>query len=521
MPQSVSEPIEAAAAIRAMPASERIYTDYFGLRMAPFSITPDPEFLFLSDTHQSVIEKIHYGIHSRMGFMLLAGEVGTGKTTLCRELLDRLQERARTVYLINPSLNSCELLAGILEDLGIGLAPGASKKELIDHLNRYLLADPGAAPLVIIIDDAQTMPLATLEDLRLLSNLETDKSKLLQLLLVGQPELLAQLNRPELRQLQQRVTLHCRLAFLTLDEVAAYIQRRLFVAGNQGQVRFAAKAVRKIHRLSGGVPRLINKICDLALTAAYAANAHQVETAHVRAASQELIETDLGHCVILPRVAGWRNLMRRMAVAAAALALMGGIGGFWTYRDGVPEAVELRPAHAQASFGDIPAPAVDLAQATAPLPPEAGPYILQLGSYATLGSTQRAIDFYRQKGIAAYWSPIDRSGKGRVYRLFSGRYASASQARQYQQAHGLNEAKVMLAPWTVVVGPATSAKAWSTRISPDGFDPYPACRAADCQVIYAGAFESQAGAQTMASQIEQQSGLTVDVTECAPAQKDG
>ena len=269
---------------------DRIYTDFFNLKGAPFSITPDPEFLFLSETHRSVIEKIQYGIQSRMGFMLLTGEVGTGKTTLCRALLDLLQGDIRTVYVINPSLGSQELLSGILDDLGIAYPMNASKKELIDRLNRFLLANKNESPVVIIVDDAQTMPTATLEDLRLLSNLETDKTKLLQMLLVGQPELLTNLDQPQMRQLKQRVAVSCHLDYLTVDEVGGYIERRLFIAGNQGQIRFSPKVFKQIHRQSGGVPRVINKICDMALIAAYAANSYIVHSEHLKAAASELIE---------------------------------------------------------------------------------------------------------------------------------------------------------------------------------------------------------------------------------------
>ncbi|MGD9211071.1 MAG: AAA family ATPase [Desulfobacteraceae bacterium] len=269
----------------------RIYMDFFNLRGSPFSITPDPDFLFLSDTHRSVIEKIHYGIESRMGFMLLVGEVGTGKSTLCRVLLDQLQDNAKTVYLINPSLNGKELIASILDDLGVAWPAKAKKKELIDRLNRFLLSQDHASPVVIIIDDAQTMPPATMEDLRLLSNLETDKHKLLQMLLVGQPELRQLLDRPELRQLKQRITINCFLEFLSKEEVRGYIEQRLFIAGNQGQIRFAPKTITLLHKQSGGVPRMINKICDMALTSAYASGSHVVEISHLQAAYGELIES--------------------------------------------------------------------------------------------------------------------------------------------------------------------------------------------------------------------------------------
>jgi general secretion pathway protein A len=220
------------------------------------------------------------------------------------------------VYVINPALSGNELLANILDDLGIAYPPQASKKELIDRLNRFLMDKEDAGPVVIMVDDAQTMPLTTLEDLRLLSNLETDKTKLLQMLLVGQPELLNQLDRPEIRQLKQRVAVHCRLDFLSCAEVGGYIERRLFVAGNQGQVRFTPKVVRQIHRRSGGVPRIINKISDLALTAAYTTNSHIVQSIHFKVACSELIEGRDRWPRFCPV---WRRRLRIALVAAVAV----------------------------------------------------------------------------------------------------------------------------------------------------------------------------------------------------------
>ena len=172
-----------AESSRRRSSAERVYLDYYSFREAPFSITPDPEFLFLSSTHGSVINKILYGINSRMGFILLIGEVGTGKTTICRSILDNLEGKAETVYIINPSLSGRELISSILDDLGIPTPPETSKKELIACLNQFLLSAEERGPVVIIIDDAQTIPLDALEDLRLLSNLETDKDKLLQMVL--------------------------------------------------------------------------------------------------------------------------------------------------------------------------------------------------------------------------------------------------------------------------------------------------------------------------------------------------
>jgi general secretion pathway protein A len=190
----------------------RVYIDFYKLKEPPFSITPDPEFLFLSQTHQSVIERVLYSMDTRMGFILLSGEVGTGKTTICRSIIDTLSAKAEIVYIINPSLSGRALIASILDDLGIPYVADASKKDLIDQLNNFLLyRDCSNRPVVIIIDDAQTMPLEVLEDLRLLSNLETDKEKMLQMLIVGQPELEDNLSRPEMRQLRQRIFVNCRL----------------------------------------------------------------------------------------------------------------------------------------------------------------------------------------------------------------------------------------------------------------------------------------------------------------------
>jgi hypothetical protein len=199
------------------------------------------------------------------------------------------------------------------------------------------------------------MPLETLEDLRLLSNLETDKTKLVQMLLVGQPELVERLNRPELRQLKQRVALHCVLDFLSLDETAGYIARRLAVAGNKGQVRIAPKAVQRIHKYSGGVPRMINKICDLSLTAAYAADSRTVAAQHVATAFDELVETTSRASGARRWFPGWRLTRRRLALTIAGLICMAGLLGYGIYADWARKEVPAQAAKAGGLGGSTPA----------------------------------------------------------------------------------------------------------------------------------------------------------------------
>ncbi|PID40559.1 MAG: AAA family ATPase [Proteobacteria bacterium] len=272
---------------------ERVYLDYYRLAEAPFAITPDPDFLFSSNGHRQVLDAIGYAIDGYMGFVLLTGEVGTGKTTICRALLDRLNGKAETVYVINPSISGHELLANILADIGTPPEAGTGKKELIDRLSRHVLANHWQYPFVVIIDDAQTMPLETLEELRLLSNLETDKRKLIQVVLSGQPELLNMLADKRLRQLKQRIAINCHLSPLSAPETESYISRRLHVAGNQGQINFSRAAVRLIHKASGGIPRLINRVSDFSLTAGYVEDSPAIKPAHVKRALCELYDFNL------------------------------------------------------------------------------------------------------------------------------------------------------------------------------------------------------------------------------------
>ena len=265
-----------------------MYCPFFGLQEKPFSITPDPRFLFLSPSHQEALGYLFYGIEERKGFITITGEVGTGKTLLCRALLDRLGRQVRTALIFNSFLSEIELLRSINEDFGIPQS-GATRKELIDHLNQYLLSEFSAGRnAVLIIDEAQNLAPPVLEQIRMLSNLETERGKLLQIVLIGQPELRQQLARPELRQLNQRIALRYHLQPFNRQETEDYINHRLVVAGSHGGVKFSRRALSAIYRRSNGIPREINLLCDRAMLSAYVHGSNLIEHTLVRQAAMEL-----------------------------------------------------------------------------------------------------------------------------------------------------------------------------------------------------------------------------------------
>src|SRR5260370_23905887 len=255
-----------------------MYESYYGFSEKPFSLTPDPKYLYRSESHANAFDLLQYAIRRREGFVVLTREIGTGKPTLCSALLEQIHRTTFTALVLNPFLTEEDLLKRILQDFGVisreeakaGRLAHVSKQELIDTLYDFLLSViPIKASAVLIIDEAQNLPLRVLEEIRILSTLETDKEKLLQIILVGQLNLQTQLRSPELRQLDQRVSIRYELKPLDADAVAAYVAHRLNVAGGSAAVTFTAKAYERVHRLSAGVPRLINLVCDRALVAGY------------------------------------------------------------------------------------------------------------------------------------------------------------------------------------------------------------------------------------------------------------
>ncbi|MCG6916818.1 MAG: AAA family ATPase [Deltaproteobacteria bacterium] len=266
-----------------------MYLEFFGLREKPFGLTPDPKFLFFSEKHREALDHLLYGIHQKEGFVLISGDTGTGKTTLCRALLERLDpHEVKTSLVLNPLLNEKELLKAILEDFGLP-ATGTTKKELLDVLNRFLLKTLTAGgTAVLIIDEAQHLSTECLEQVRLLSNLETHKEKLIQIILVGSEELPAKLEAFELRHLQQRISLRYHLRPLDRRETRSYLQHRLNMARAAGSTSFDKGAYREIYRFSKGVPRLINIIAERSLLAAYLGGSRKVRLSHVVDGRQSL-----------------------------------------------------------------------------------------------------------------------------------------------------------------------------------------------------------------------------------------
>ena len=268
-----------------------MYYQYFGLTEAPFSIAVNPRYLFMSPRHRDALAHLLYGVGSG-GFILLTGEVGTGKTTINRALLEQMPEGTDIAIILNPALNALELLATACDELGIDYDAGnTTLKNLTDKLHQYLLDNHSKGrSTVLLIDEAQHLDFDVLEQIRLLTNLETNSEKLLQIVLIGQPELSQMLNRPELRQLNQRITARYNLEPLDLSETNAYIRHRLEVAGLPADRElFPPAVVRRIHHLTHGIPRLINVLCDRVLLGTYGRNLQRANQSLVNQAAKEVM----------------------------------------------------------------------------------------------------------------------------------------------------------------------------------------------------------------------------------------
>ncbi|MBI5274871.1 MAG: AAA family ATPase [Burkholderiales bacterium] len=330
-----------------------MYLAYFGLKQEPFSIAPDPRLLFMSERHREALAHLLYGVRGGGGFVLLTGEIGTGKTTVCRSFLEQVPENCNLAYIFNPKLTVLELLETVCHEFGIEVSRGGTVKDYLDPLNAFLLqAHAAGRNNVLVIDEAQNLSAEVLEQLRLLTNLETSERKLLQIILIGQPELREILARPELEQLAQRVIARYHLQALGEGEAAQYVRHRMDASGLDRPFPFDRRALQRIHRLTGGVPRRINLLCDRALLGAYAGGQATVTPRIVEQAAAEVFDPAPA------QAATWRKPALAMGLG---LALGAGLLAAAT------NAVREEPAAASAA--PAPAAKADAKPAAAPEPP--------------------------------------------------------------------------------------------------------------------------------------------------------
>ncbi|NDY94797.1 AAA family ATPase [Wenzhouxiangella limi] len=389
-----------------------MYEHFYGLSERPFAITPNPRFVFLSRRHQDALAHLLYGVGTggSGGFVQLTGEVGTGKTTLCRLVLEKVPENTRVALILNPMLSPPELLRAICSELGIEVADaGQSMQQLLDKLYRYLLERHAAGErVVLIVDEAQNMSREGLEQIRLLTNLETATDKLLQILLLGQPELRELLAKPELRQLAQRITARYHLDPLNRDETAAYVLHRLNVAG-ASRCPFSDKALRTLYEVSGGVPRLINIIADRTLLAGFARESERIDPGLVRSAAREVSGDDD------PETGGGGWLRGVVASAVVVAVLAGGAWLAWTLTETPPSESAAVPQPAwQAVLADS-SPESAAVEAAA-----AWPGLNRRGVAEACASSEPVIDGVGCVSLRGNWAYIRQIGLPAILRLPDG-----------------------------------------------------------------------------------------------------
>jgi general secretion pathway protein A len=421
-----------------------MYEEYYGFVQPPFSLTPDPRFLYRSESHDLSLQQVWQAIRRKEGFIVLTGDIGTGKTTLCRTLLEQFDETTFTALILNPFLSVEELLREVLLTFGVvsrdaltrGRLSTASKHELIRTLHDFLLSlVPLHGSAVLIIDEAQHLSPEVLEEIRILSNLETNDQKLLQMVIVGQLNLLDVLAKAELRQLNQRISIRCSLKALTREEVEAYVTHRLWVARGSTSVTFTPTAFDLVHTLSGGVPRIINLVADRALMAGCEAQTSKITEDHIVQAA-----ANLGLEIPQGKVRGEQTTVvpgrsvRSMALAAVAILAV--LGGAAWYFAGNPQGLAdpgvpaVRPAARPPllpAAAALPVPA-DLWRT--PPPPAPGSFSILVGTYDSAKQFAIVDALLRPKGLPIYTIDVPLAPGDVQRRVLIGRYPSREEAEQ-------------------------------------------------------------------------------------------
>jgi len=439
-----------------------MHEEYYGFSDKPFSLTPDPKYLYKSESHANAFDLLQYAIRRREGFVVVTGDIGTGKTTLCRAILEQLDRKTFTALVLNPFLSEEDLLRVILQDFGVvsreeikrGRLAGVTKQELIETLNEFLLSLlPLGAGALLIIDEAQNLPRQVLEQIRILSNLETNREKLLQIVLVGQLNLKELLRSPELRQLDQRVSIRYELKPLTREETAAYVAHRLTIAGGSAAVSFAPRALDLVHQYTGGIPRLINLLCDRALLGGCSARTNRITPEIVAAAAR-------GVDLIASSQSIFGRVRRHAAVFAAGAAISAMLSTAIMYAvttiqarvtAGEPVASPVTPP--RASERETPSAATDMRGTSGPAAPQAvdsqsptdarqlsplptaaqtRTYSILVGSFRYEPEATVLIGQLSELGYHTRGARISSATRGIWHQVFVGPYSELEMAKQDQ-----------------------------------------------------------------------------------------
>ena len=410
-----------------------MYLNFYGLYEKPFNLTPDTKFLYLSKNHQDALNNLIYGIREKEWFMVLTGDIGTGKTTIIRALLERLNEDTSSALVLDPLLEGEELLRSILEDFGID-KPGGTRKELVGRLNQFLVGElTQGRKTVLVVDEAQHLSDGAMEQIRLLSNLETEKAKLLQIILVGQAELHQKLESPFLRPLNQRISIRYHLLPLSRRDTEKYVRHRLLVAGSNGHITFSVGALKEIFRQSRGIPRLINLVCDRTLLTGYAKQSHSLDRKMVKRGAESLKKQGVRSAIpfrsrrvlFFEALALFLGCIFLIGIQGKSLYVMSlesvhAIGKRIPVRlsdgQGLPVIGESSVATPTGGIGSTGA------SSHKSTPEFRRPYGIHVSSYRDHREALTDIHQLQRVGYQAYTLKVDIPGKGLWYRVMSGRF---------------------------------------------------------------------------------------------------